>query len=128
MMIVLSTNYIEHMRHTATRRTASGHQYPGHERINAAVADILEQHVAGREGVVGSGEAARRGMTRRVNALITLLGRVLPDPRLANGPGISGERTAALQRALALAGTLDDPRLSSALREAVLTHLMPDGA
>lgn len=116
------------MRHTATRRTVSGQKYPSHERINAAVADILEQHAAGREGAVGRGEAARRGTTRRVNALITLLGRVVPDLRLANGPGISRERIAALQGALALAGTLDDPRLSSALREAVLTHLTPDGA
>ncbi|MBA5640066.1 hypothetical protein H3H37_23675 [Duganella sp. LX20W] len=116
------------MRHTSTRRTASGHQHPSHERINAAVADILEQRVADRGGAVGGGEAARRGTTRRVHALITLLGRGAPDPRLDYGPGISQERTAALQGALALAGALDDARLARALREAVLTHLMPDGA
>lgn len=70
----------------------------------------------------------RPDISRRVRQLIALLPRMAPEWGQAGGPARAQLRAAALSGALALAGAIDQPRLSNALREAALRHLTPDGA
>lgn len=116
------------MRHATTRRSAPSQEYPIHERINGAVAAIVKALVPRSDGAAEDAVVGRRAVARRVKTLVALLGRLAPDWRYIDGPGMTTARASALAGALALSDTLDDPRLSNALREAALKHLTPDGA
>lgn len=91
-----------------------------HQRVATAVAGIQRDLGAGPPG-------ARPDIRRRVKQLIALLARMAPDWG-AGEPARAQLRAAALSGVLALAGAIDQPGLSNALREAALRQLTPDGA
>jgi TetR/AcrR family transcriptional regulator, transcriptional repressor for nem operon len=69
----------------------------------------------------------RRAATRRIKETIDLIARHSPD---AGRPGAHDRAlvtTATAVGALVLARAVDDPKLSDALRQAALNHLLPPG-
>jgi AcrR family transcriptional regulator len=69
----------------------------------------------------------RRAATRRIKEMIDLVARQSPDwgqPGAHEGALVT---VATMVGALLLARAVDDPRLSDALREAALHHLVPAG-
>lgn len=111
----------------ATRRITPSRKQEAHERIETAVADIMKDLGLTRGGPAEA-LGVRRAAARRVKALIVLLGRLAPDWGQMGGHARVPLRASALVGALMLAASVDDPKLSNALREAALRHLTPDGA
>jgi AcrR family transcriptional regulator len=69
----------------------------------------------------------RRAATRRIKEMIDLVARQLPD---WGQPGAHERALVTVSTALGalvLARAVDDPKLSTALREAALNHLIPTG-
>jgi TetR/AcrR family transcriptional regulator, transcriptional repressor for nem operon len=98
---------------------------------------LSKEHVEGRESgcaiaALGSemprqAPKVRRAATRRVKEMIDLVARQSPD---WGQPGAHERALVTLATALGtlvLARAVDDPKLSDALREAALNHLMPAG-
>ncbi|MBA5689098.1 hypothetical protein [Rugamonas apoptosis] len=88
-----------------------------HERIVAMVAAMMEE-VGMRYGGPDS---------RRIKTLIDLLVRQSSEREHQEGAH-APTMLSALSGALALARVVEDPKLASALRQAALSHLTPDGA
>lgn len=65
---------------------------------------------------------------RRIKELIGLLVGQSPDWEQPGARARTPAAASALAGALMLAGAVEDPKLSAALREAALRHLTPDGA
>lgn len=127
-----------------------------HERIVATVAAMMEE-VGMRYGGPDAGRAAGEGIggtvggaasddtvlslecataewqgtqraePRRIKTLIGLLVRQSSERGHLEGAH-TPVMASALSGALALARVVEDPKLASALRQAALSHLMPDGA
>jgi TetR/AcrR family transcriptional regulator, transcriptional repressor for nem operon len=70
----------------------------------------------------------RRAATRRIKEMIDLISRQMPDWGEPDAHERALATASTLVGALVLARAVDDPRLSSALREAALKHLVPAGA
>jgi AcrR family transcriptional regulator len=69
----------------------------------------------------------RRAATRRIKEMIDLISRHLPDWGQPSAHERALVTASTLVGALVLARAVDDPRLSDALREAALKHLVPAG-
>ena len=69
----------------------------------------------------------RRAATRRIKEMIDLVARQLPDAEGADSRERALVTTATAVGALVLARAVDDPKLSEALRQAALNHLIPTG-
>ncbi len=71
--------------------------------------------------------AVRRAATRRIKEMIDLVARQSPDWGQPGAHERALATVATMVGALLLARAVDDPRLSDALREAALDHLVPTG-
>jgi predicted protein tyrosine phosphatase len=111
----------------AQRRVTPSRKQETHERIATAVADIMKD-LGATHGGSAEAPGVRQAAARRVKALIALLGRLAPDRGQMVGHAHAPSMASALAGALMLAGAVDDPKLSNALRDAALRHLTPDGA
>jgi hypothetical protein len=69
----------------------------------------------------------RRAATRRIKEMIDLVARQSPDWGQPGAHERALVTVATMVGALLLARAVDDPRLSDALREAALHHLVPAG-
>jgi hypothetical protein len=70
----------------------------------------------------------RRAATRRIKEMIDVVARESPDWGKPGAHERALVTVATAVGALLLARAVDDPRLSKAVREAALNHLVPDGA
>jgi len=68
----------------------------------------------------------RRNATRRIKEMIDLVARQSPDWGLPGAHEHALVTVATMVGALALARAVDDPKLSDALRDAALRHLIPN--
>jgi AcrR family transcriptional regulator len=69
----------------------------------------------------------RRAATRRIKEMIDLISRHMPDWGQPSAHERALVTASTMVGALVLARAVDDPRLSDALREAALKHLVPAG-
>lgn len=131
------------------RRVLPSRKQATFERIATMVAEIMNELGLTRDGSDASGlsggtllaagatDTASTGlislargtvMHRRFKQLINLLVHDSADWEETGTRTRHPAAVSALGGALQLACTVDDPRISAALRDAVMRHLLPDGA
>src|SRR5213083_1743399 len=127
-----STPIFPHARRCSPRRRIA----PAQQALQAMMrAYLSKEHIEGVEtgcavAALGSemprqAPEVRRAATRRIKEMIDLVARQAPDWGQPGAHQHALVTVATMVGALLLARAVDDPRLSDALREAALNHLIP---